>query len=421
MLWMAGLVLVWLLLEPSRRYGEHLHDARCRSLESLLRDPILWAFAVLIVFSAVRAVNGNVALSYDFADEKWFISSSYVDFLPGCVKSSRLGLLSGLISVAAGVLACRHGLGGKARAMVVFMTSLFAGLAFLVALFAYRCGYATHEISSLVSYKSASFAGTGFGLFFVASVASFGSMLRYRWNKSLAFFSFACGLSYSGLLYFAPPFVLVEYTLLGILVLAGVFVYGLLACDLLSAFKVLAAFILAAAIPVGMSIALPLHDFSGIKDCIFGSSPFFPEWYHAVKAQLSGIALSAWSESLWQGKGVGAFPLLVKLSEPEASWVACPFNVWSGLLAERGIVGAVLFLSPVCIMAVTYVAKAISASLKKVVWPLAVFGVLNLCAVAVQGFFDSSSFRPEIMTATGIFFAVAASSFPASKSESDVN
>ena len=42
-LWLSGFTLVWLLMEPSRRNEEMLHDARMRVAGDIARDPLFWA------------------------------------------------------------------------------------------------------------------------------------------------------------------------------------------------------------------------------------------------------------------------------------------------------------------------------------------------------------------------------------------
>ena len=414
-IWLSLIAAFWLFLEPSRRYGELLHHARRRTCESVRSDPLFWAFCLLVVFAAVRCLNGAVSLGYDFVGELWKVSSSGIDWLPSCAEGQGLPLFAALAALMVSVTASRHALGASARIMLVFLTSLFAGIAFVVAFCAYRFGFASGEAAEVISYRSPSFAGTAFGIFFLAGIVSFLGMLKCQWNRSLLLFSFATGASFAGLLFFAPLPVVVFYSVAGLVAMVAAFVCSAVQFGMVQALKVLVGFIIAAVLPAAVAALFPVNDLGAFGEFASGSLPFFPEGYFSLKASQADIAMAGWSRSMWLGTGIGAFPLLVQLGEAEAGWVSHSFNGWLELLAERGIIGAVLFLMPPCFMAFTFVLRILSASLRKVFWPMAVFGPLVVLLTAVQGFFDSSFLRCEVMVAACVFFAIAASSFPKRK------
>ena len=415
-LWLSFLCALWLLLEPSRRYGELLHYARRRTYESIKSDPLFWAFCLLFVFAAVRCMNGVVSLGYDFVAEVWNVSSTGIEWLPSCVKGEALPIFSVLSAVTVAVMAARHALGASARAMLVFLTSLFAGIAFISAFCAYRFGFVSGDVASLLKYESASFVGTSFGIFFLAGVVSFSGMLKYGWNKCLLVFSFATGASFAGLLFFAPLSVFLFYSIAGLFALLATFIFVMVSFGVVLALKIFVGFILSALVPVAFVAFAPLNDLSAIKEFLAGNFSFFPENYFPLRASLSEISMAEWSRSMWLGGGIGVFPLIVQLGEMESNWVAYSFNGWLQLLVERGIIGAVLFFIPACFMVFTLFSRIFSASLRKAFWPIAVLGLLIAMLFAVQGFFDSSVFRCEVIVSTCVFFAMAASSFPKRKS-----
>lgn len=420
-LWLSCLCAFWLFLEPSRRYGELLHHARKRTYESIKSDPLFWAFFLLAAFAAVRCLNGVVSLGYDFVAEVWHVSSSGIEWLPSCTNGEALPIFATLSALMVSVIAARHALGASARAMLLFLSSLFAGIAFLVAFFAYRFGFASGDAASLLKYESASFAGTAFGIFFLAGIVSFAGMLKYQWNKSLLVFSFATGASFAGLLFFAPLSVVLFYSVAGLLVFAATFIFVAVAFGIVPALKVFVGFIIAAVVSVAVVAFAPIHDLSAIREFIAGNFALFPENYFALKASLADISMAAWERSMWLGSGIGAFPLIVQLGEMESNWVSHSFNAWLALLVERGIIGTVLFFIPACFMAFTFVSRIFSAALRKVFWPIAVFGPFVALISAVLGFFDSSVLRCEVMVSTSVFFAIAASSFPKGKSADQNN
>ena len=54
LLWLSFLAFVWTLVEPSRRQGEMLHDARFRVFLSVFRDPLFWFSLFLSLVAFVR-------------------------------------------------------------------------------------------------------------------------------------------------------------------------------------------------------------------------------------------------------------------------------------------------------------------------------------------------------------------------------
>ena len=71
LLWLSAFVSVWVVLVPSIRSGEALHDARCRVASAIVRDPLFWVSLLVIAFTGVRALNGGIGLAYDAETAKW--------------------------------------------------------------------------------------------------------------------------------------------------------------------------------------------------------------------------------------------------------------------------------------------------------------------------------------------------------------
>ena len=64
-LWLSFLGALWIFIEPSIRQGEHLSQARVRVLNGIVRDPVVWFFALLVFFTGVRWLNSDIELVYD--------------------------------------------------------------------------------------------------------------------------------------------------------------------------------------------------------------------------------------------------------------------------------------------------------------------------------------------------------------------
>ena len=57
-LWLSGLSLVWLLMEPSVFSGETVSAARWRVIHGMLRDPLSWFLAFVIL--SVNAIFQSI-------------------------------------------------------------------------------------------------------------------------------------------------------------------------------------------------------------------------------------------------------------------------------------------------------------------------------------------------------------------------
>ena len=136
LLWLSFLAFVWTLVEPSRRQGEMLHDARLRVFLSVFRDPLFWFSLFLSLVAFVRWLNGGVAMAYDAENAVWSLHAPALAFLPGSVSGS--GYLPFAATLAATVLmqGCRHALGRSARGAFLFIASFLAGVASVSAIVA---------------------------------------------------------------------------------------------------------------------------------------------------------------------------------------------------------------------------------------------------------------------------------------------
>lgn len=78
LLWMSLCAWIWLLMEPSRRNDERLHEARVRVRRAIVRDPLFWLFVLLTVFAGLRALNGGIVRAFDTTAHKWYLAGPKV-------------------------------------------------------------------------------------------------------------------------------------------------------------------------------------------------------------------------------------------------------------------------------------------------------------------------------------------------------
>lgn len=421
LLWMSLLSILWLFLEPSRRVDEYLYNARTRVSRSIKTDPLFWAFMLFLVLAFIRWMNSGVELVYDISgkDWRWIVNTPAVSWLPGSGSPSGYVSFAVLLAVIAVITACRHALGKSARVMFVFLTSLFAGVASLIAMLMVKSGSAAACSAAFCSYSSASFVGSAFGIFFIASLVALAGMFECKWNRALILFSFASGSTFAGLWFFAPPAVIALYCCSGALLLLISIVYVAATKGSVAFFKFLVALLLAASVPLLAYLFLAPEELIELKKPVLDFE-LFPEGFFETRRMYASMAADIWRNgNIWHGGGVGSLPLYIRLDFAEGMWTSWIPCGWWQFLAERGFIGLAIYILPFCFMIFTFIARLVASRGRRVFWPLAVFGFVATIAVMAEGFFNSSFMRPEVLLSVGAFFALGASSFPPARARDD--
>ena len=413
-LWGSLFSFCWLLLEPSRRVHEYLFNARKRVFGAILSDPLFWVVCFVLLLAFIAWLNAGVELVYGFVDNdwRWTVKTPRLSWLPGSDSVSGYAMFSQYAALVVVLQACRHALGKSARTMFVFSAALFAGVAALAAVFSVVSGNAVASGMAFAHGPESSFAGSSFGLFFLAAVTSFSGLFERGWNRAMLLFSFAAGATFTGLWCFAPPMVTFFYAAIGLLLLLVCAVYVAVCHGSLPFFKFLVALIFAAAIPVlVVNLAVPA-ELAEAKSALL-KMELIPEGYAGSRSLYSAIASDIWQRgNVWLGAGAGSFPLCIRLELPESGWVNWIPNGWWQLLAERGIVGLTMLVLPFCFLGFTFLSRLCNAEFRRSTWAFALFGVLAFAAVVAEGFFNASLLRPEVLVSAGAFLAIGAASFP---------
>ena len=427
LLWLSAGAAIWVLLEPSRRSGELLHDARSRVASEIVRDPLFWASLVLVVMTGVRWANGGIAIAYNAETSVWYMKEPAMAFFPGCVTAS--GGLPFAASVALLVLlqGCRHALGKTARAYFLVASSLLAGTAALVAIATGMAGYAGSMEFMECSLATSSYPGMAFGLHFLGGIAGLVAGFERRWNRYTLLFSVAIGGCASGLYFFAPTFTVLVFTAAGALVLAYSLVFAGFTIGSVDACKCMVAVLIAMALPVLCAMGAGGGGVNGARLAFIDGAGFFPEKYGPLGDLLSSISQKVWKVHPWLGSGVGSFPLDVRFNATRADWAILPhgqsaaLNGWWLLLSERGIIGALSFAVIAGFLLFTFVRRLVSAFGLRFYHPACVLGVVAVAAAGVDSAFSASFLRPESLMAVAAFFALAASAFPARRRAQDAD
>ena len=421
LLWLSLVSVLWMVFEPSMRAGESLSDSRRRVAKAILRDPLFWILLVMVAFSGFRALNTGIALSYNAETSAWYVSDQAFPLLPGSVEGS--GGLSFSATVAFSVLlqAGRHSLGRAARQFFLLVSSSLAGLAAVICLLLLRLGASGWMRTLLPSSDGfeCSFAGFEFGLYLIAGLIALAAVFEQNWDKALVPAALAIGGTIAGAVAFAPPCLSMVLVAVSLLVLGYVFIFSSRAFRAAELFK-LVLFSIVALVLGGLFVAIVLPgDVWAERLSLLSEFKLFPDEFWNIREALSAIAFKSWISHLWLGTGASSFPLDFRVHAQAADWELLPRGVsavangWWLLLAERGIVGLMLFVLPFGFLLFVYVCRLIGGvSGWKLPLPACIVAPLVFLLFVADGFFDCSLLRVEVLLATGALIVISAVSFP---------
>ena len=428
LLWLSLLAALWAILEPSMRSGEGLSDSRRRVAGEIMSDSLFWILLVLVAFSGLRALNTGIALSYDAENSTWYVSDQVFPLLPGSVDGS--GFLPFAVAVSLLVLlqACRHSIGRSARQFLVLATSALAGLAAVIELIALHLGRFGGAVALLPSEDGlgCSFAGFAFGLYLIGGMVALVAVFEQDWNKALGPVAMAIGGTAVGTVAFAPFHLSAALVAAALLVLVYCLAYSGRAFRSVTLFKLvllgLASLVLGGLL---VTVFLPGNAFATQLSRLPEFS-FFPEKFLKIREMLSVIAFRSWISHLWLGTGVSSFHLDFRMYAQAADWDLLPrgaahlANCWWLLLAERGVIGFVLFVLPFGFLLFTYVHRLIGGITGLTLpHPACFVAPVVFVLFVAAGFFDCSPLRADVLLATGSLVAISAVSFPRARRRKD--
>ncbi len=431
LLWLSFLSAVWMLMEPSRRKGEMLHDARARVFLSVIGDPLFWLSVVLVAIAAIRFFNGGVAMVYDAEAMQWSLCRSHVPFLPGGLDDVGYLPFSAVVASSVIMQACRHALGKSARVGFLFVASFLAGLSALVLSVAMFCEHHAVMSAASVATEDATFIGNAFGLHLAGGFIALVGAFERKWKRAMPLLIVSIGGCGAGLYSLAPDLVIIVYSFAAALVLALSLLYAQNKIGGLVVPKCFAFLLISAA--AGLLAVMGLVP-AVVKEARFSwlfqeDGKLLSDAFLATRDALSSIAASVWKGHPWIGTGLGSFPLDIRFEATPDMWHLFPaaqkgcLNGWWQLLAERGISGAIFFVLPLVFLLWTYAVRCFSAVRHAVVrrkttagflfHPVCWIGPVAVAATAACGFFDHSFWRAETMMAVAAMFAMSGPAFPA--------
>lgn len=423
-LWLSLQSLIWMALAPSVLRSERLQDARRRLFSSIVHDPLCWVLVVIVAMSALRAVNTGISLAYDAEVRNWSVSSACFPILPGSVDDCGWLPFVAVLASTIILVACRHALGRAARLSFLAVSTALAGMAAVITHMAVGAGLSGALFYADVPDGLFSFLGFVYGVYLLASMVSLFAVLENGWDALLLFPVLAIGGNGAACFTFAPTYVTIAF----LAVALALFAYSAFCTGkvLQMASKIKISLIGLTAIVIGALLVASVLPEKMLADKLapYMQLSVFQESFWNVRRVTSNMALKSWMTHLWTGTGIGSFPLDFRFCATAEDWAVLPRGVaavpngWWLLLAERGIIGFVLFLLPVGFLSVSYVRRLVENmrdwSLPHPACLLTPFLLMLVCAA---GFVDCSLIRPESLMICGAILPISALSFPKKRVE----
>lgn len=419
LLWLSLAGAWWILLEPSLRGGEMLHDARRRVWRSVWRDPLFWVFLAVAAMAGARALNTGIVMAYDFETRAWAVSPPSIPMVSG--SHADAGVLPFAAAVALGVVVtgCRHAMGRSARMAFLLLSSSLSGMAAVMLILLADGGDKVANAAISCGPAWLYCPGVTFALFLLCgTVALYGAFDR-GWNVAVTLALFAVGGNAAGLFAFSPAFDVVVFAGAEALLFVAVFAAACRSLRGSGEFRMLVVFSIALVLGALLVVAVLPEDVVSGKVAPITSMDFLPADMLERRRVLSAAALKAWVAHPWAGIGMGAFQFHLRFCVAAADWSLIPQgtaavpNGWWQLLVERGIVGAVAMALPLCLMVATYFRRAAGCvRARRFPGPTVLVAPLAILALAATAFFDCSLLRPDALVAAGAMLSVSAKSFP---------
>jgi len=421
LLWLSLFAFCWLILEPSLRSGEALHQARKRVLREILRDPLFWASLFLLLVTGVRALNDGISLVYDAENAKWNVAPSLFPLLPGCVKGTGDLPFAALLAGTVLMQGCRHALGRSARMCFLMVSSFLAGLAAVLAIFAGASGAEAVKTAIACPVTESFYVGVAFYLHLLGGTVALFAAFERKWNLVMPLFAFAIGGTSAAGFLFSPVVVSLVFLSAELLLLVIVFISATKTLAASGEFKLLVvsglSFVLG-----GLLVMTVEPGAATVRIASFKSLEFLPASFVSVRETLSGVSLRTWLPHLWLGTGLGSFPLDFRFHATPDDWrlvrmgaQAVP-NAWWLLLAERGVVGALIVGLPVGFLLFSYVRRLIGwVGTRTLPHPCCFLGPFVLVVLVTTGLYCCALFRADVTIVALAMLAVSANSFPRGK------
>ena len=435
MLWVALLAFIWILMEPSVFSGETISGARWRVVHGMLRDPLAWFLGIAVGFAFCRWLNSDVKLAFDAEAASWAVKDPSVTFLPA--SSGEAGFLPFAMMLAAMsvILGVKHALGRNARLWFGIFAGAVSSVGAMAATIYAGLDVQPYKAEALASFGSTSFAGSMYALFLPIAVACGIEAEERGMTKSRLVFAFAVAGNAVGAYVFLPPILSISYLSVSAVIAVISLVLAKQRANAAIMARAASMLFFGVIAAVFVFMVLPSADIQTKKvEGLEFEKAFTPALSDRNEA-LRRVAKTMWIGHPWAGVGVGAFGLHAPFCAVKEDWTVLPpepkdgSNGYFTLIAERGIVGGLMWLGGIAFLFWFWCARLVGAfrwqraqdegrsfvlNIPAVAWA----GPLVLAACAADAWFSSGFPLTPLAACVVAAMPLAAASFPKVKRKS---
>lgn len=365
--WISLAILEMLFLAPPPRRDESLDEARVRTRQGLLADPLLYIGIALCVYLLLQVLNGGCKLIVNPDSGAWEFSSPPVPWGPFCVDPSEArSVLYWFPAALAVALGIRHGSNRRTKAFLLRAIVANGALLALVGLIQNLSGtplllwMTPVEGPFFASFASPNHAGA---FFFLLLAVNIGLLLQSLLNPEDRLHALWLGtaliLNLTGACLSSSWAAILAS--LALVVLGGIYalrhIWPLVQVEI----RLKATAIYLSVLLLGFAFlffAAPENPVLRQLEKIPWSNPvgelFYSRWPHTA------AAASIWRHHLWFGVGAGGYRHFVCLdanapkSDPTQAWNGNVRNDPMQFLAEHGLVGFGLMLAAVSALVIPF-------------------------------------------------------------------
>lgn len=428
-LWVSAFAFIWLLVEPSVMSGETVSSARRRVIRGIIRDPFSWFLAVVTVIAFSRWLNSGVRLVFDAEVASWSVKEPVVPFLPASNGNAALLPLALAVVSCPVVLGLKHALGRNGRLWFGVMSGAISSTGALAAVICAGLGIQPFAGAAVSSFGAESFPGAMYALFLAIAVVCGVESEERGMTKSRLVFAWAVAGNAVGAYVFLPTILSISYlAIAGLLSLIAFFMCNCRAGVAATA-RAASMFFFGVIAAMFIFMVLPTDDIQAAKIKDLEVEKAFPPALADRNEALRRIANAMWIQQPWTGVGIGAFSLHAPFCAAKEDWAVLPAEPKNGsngyftLLAERGIVGGLIWIIGIGFLCWFWIARLVGAflwqkgqdegrsflrNISAVVWA----GPIVLCECAVDAWFSSGYPLTPLYLCVVAAMPLAGASFP---------
>jgi hypothetical protein len=357
LLWLSLFAVEALLLLPTVFKDEAITEARKRVLRSLEGDSFTYVGLVLMGIVSIQWLNSGCSLVYLTDADVWKFSPPPFEWLPYSVQPvpSR-ALLSLVVSVFAGGLVIRNGLGKGGKRFFLEAATILSGMMAAYAVFQSLTGVSPY--TTWATKPGACNPGTFFAFWFLISLGRDLSSSRSKFTplKTALWWGFAFVGNLVGFLQFSSPLGLLVYVVIGVvLIIYRISILFFQRVEVIKQFRFVLGIGVAVAL-VTCSIAFLIPKSSIISKVVGLTDASSFEQMTASRNFRMNAAFKIWEGVPWTGVGANGFSQYLGTVIEDKEWKQAKRDkqfVWNDafqFLCEWGVIGTGVLVAMIITM-----------------------------------------------------------------------